>query len=320
MNHLRSALVIALCAALIALPSSVSASALTTFNVWQWNVSGNKMHHGSTTDGLVSEAVNSILDSDAHLVAFNELCWGQYKALQSALRTAGWPNDSTNYSRFATILGPTAGVCNGNEDYGNAIFSKQPLSPASRFTLPPDGTREQRNLLCAGLLTTPGARFCTTHITTSNALAANGKKNNENQLNFVLDQMEAYRADGQTVVIAGDFNAQPDYGRLNNWYSSSLNTVNNGNNTGHYREMDDNDPTACLGYGAWTANAIPADPSPCAAVEPRSKVDLIFVREDRIAGTYTGNALAIPATCAGIPEGACSDHRIVIGTVPVLIG
>ncbi|WP_211369739.1 endonuclease/exonuclease/phosphatase family protein [Nonomuraea turkmeniaca] len=297
-----------------------------TFDVWHWNVAGNKMHHGSTTNGMVARAVASILEDDRDLVAFNELCWGQYKAIQSALGSAGWPDDSTNYSRFATILGPTSGVCNGSEDFGNAIFSKQPLGPASRFTLPPDGTREQRNLLCAGLLTTPGARFCTTHITTSNVIADNGQKHNVNQLNFVLDQMEAYRAAGETVIIAGDFNAQPDYGRLNNWYSSSLSTAHNGNNTGHYRELDDNDPAQCLGYGEWTATGTPGDAPPCANAEPHAKIDLIFVRDDRIAGPYYGDSRPIPTACTGIPAtpaypaGSCSDHRMMTGTVPVLIG
>ncbi|MGP3955986.1 endonuclease/exonuclease/phosphatase family protein [Nonomuraea sp. 3N208] len=328
LKHLGRLFSIMLWAAVIALSPGAAASAAvpSTFNVWHWNVAGNKMHHGSATDGMVARAVASILNREAHLVAFNELCWGQYKAIQDALRSAGWPNDSTNYSRFATILGPTSGVCNGNEDFGNAIFSKQPLGPASRFTLPPDGTREQRNLLCAGLLTTPGARFCTTHITTSNDIAGNGQKHNVNQLNFVLDQMEAYRAGGETVIIAGDFNAQPDYGRLNNWYSGSLNTANNGNNTGNYRELDDNDPTQCLGYGEWTATGTPGDAPPCAAVEPHAKIDLIFVREDRIAGPYSGDSLAIPTDCTGIPAtpaypaGSCSDHRVMTGTVPVLIG
>ncbi|WP_220446986.1 endonuclease/exonuclease/phosphatase family protein [Nonomuraea deserti] len=309
------------------LPSPpASATATAAYTVWHWNVAGNKMHHGSTSDGMVAGAVASILNRDADLVAFNELCWGQYRSIQAELRSGGWPADPTNYSRFATILGPTPGVCDGNENYGNAIFSKRPLGPASRFTLPSDGSREQRNLLCGHLLDAPRVRFCTTHITPSNAIGDNGQKHNVNQLTFVLDRLEGYGAEGDTVIIAGDFNAQPHYGRLNTWYSSTLDTAHNSGNTGHYRELDDNDLGHCPGYGEWTATGTPSPAPPCAAVQPRAKIDMIFVRQDRIAGPYMGDSLGISTSCTGIPAtekypaGSCSDHRILFGTVTVTAG
>lgn len=317
----------ALCLGGITLVPAAPAAAATsaTFVVWHWNVAGHTMHDGSTTDGMVAIAVASILNRNASFAAFNELCWGQYKAIQARLKTAGWPADTGNYSRFAASLGPASGVCNGNEDYGNAIFSKQPLGAASRFTLPSDGRAEQRNLLCDNLLNIPRMRFCTTHITTSNAIASNGQQHNVNQLNHVLNRLETYRAAGDTVVIAGDFNAQPHYGRLNNWYSSNLSTVNNGGNTGRYRELDDNDGR-CAGYGEWTATGTPGAVPPCSSTQPQAKIDLIFVREDRIGGAYSGDSLAISTGCSGIPPtsaypaGSCSDHRVVIGTVTVVIG
>lgn len=303
---------------------ALAAVTSATYNVWQWNVAGNTLHDGSTTDGMVSAAVSSIVNRNAAFASFNELCWGQYKAIQAGLKSAGWPADTTNYSRFAASLEPTAGICNGNEEFGNAIFSKQPLGSAARFTLPSDGRPEQRNLLCDNLVALPRVRFCTTHITTSNAIAANGQPDNVNQLNYVLTQVEAYRSAGDTVIIAGDFNAQPNYGRLNNWYAASLATVNNGGNTGHYRELDDNDSGNCPGYGEWTATGTPGSTPPCSATQPQAKIDLIFVREDRLAGAYSGDSLSISTACSGIPAtadypaGSCSDHRILIGTAPVL--
>jgi hypothetical protein len=122
-------------------------------------------------------------------------------------------------------------------------------------------------------------------------------------------RLEDYHAVGDTVIIAGDFNAQPDYGRMNGWYSSSLDVPNNSNNTGHYRELDDTDDR-CLGYGERTQT----DPTggPCGLGK---KIDLIFVRENKLVGTYSGNSLSISSACGG----PCSDHRIVTGTVTVRI-
>ncbi|GAB3965809.1 hypothetical protein GCM10027615_11620 [Plantactinospora veratri] len=42
---------------------------------------------------------------------------------------------------------------------------------------------------------------------------------------------------------------------------------------------------------------------------------MIFVRENRIVGTYTGDSLSVSTACGG----ACSDHRILIGTVTVRV-
>lgn len=44
------------------------------------------MHRAAAIDGMVTIAANSIRNRFAHFAAFNELCWQQYKALQSNLR------------------------------------------------------------------------------------------------------------------------------------------------------------------------------------------------------------------------------------------
>ena len=180
-------------------------------------------------------------------------------------------------------------------------------------------------------------RFCTTHITTSGDLSSsNGLPHNVNQLNAVLKELEAYRAEGATVIIAGDFNAQPSYRRLDNWYSGELDVPANQDNAGSYRELDDNDSAHCRGFGEWTAAGAPGALPPCAGSESRctvatadgcGKIDLIFVREDRIVGDYTSDSLAISSSCGWsrerpgeYPAGSCSDHRIVTGTVRVLTG
>ncbi|TCB91312.1 endonuclease/exonuclease/phosphatase family protein [Micromonospora zingiberis] len=262
------------------------------------------MHRGSTTNGLIPALSNSIRNRSSHFAALNELCWSQYKAVQANLRGSGWPQDVENFSRFE----PHNDTACGGEPFGLAIFSKAPLGSANRYALAADGSRETRKLLCAPLEARPKMRFCTTHITPSNEVI-NGQKVNERQLGEVLSRLETFHGNGDTVVIAGDFNAQPNYGRLNGWYSASLNHPNNANNQGAYRELDDTEPT-CFGYGEKTQEA--GDLGPCGDVK---KVDLIFVRENRIVGSYTGDSLAIATSCGG----PCSDHRILIGTVTVSI-
>ncbi|WUN23379.1 helix-turn-helix domain-containing protein [Streptomyces sp. NBC_00316] len=171
--------------------------------------------------------------------------------------------------------------------------------------MPDDGTAEKRNLLCAPLTDGTATRFCTTHITTSQSF-------NVAQLESVRQKLEDYHTAGETVLIAGDFNAQPHYGRLNSFYAPSLDVPNNGNNTGAYRELDDNDTGNCLGYGKWTADGTPGAAPPCGG---NTKTDLISVRESALAGPYSEDSLAISTSCTGVAT--CSDHRIVVGTVTV---
>ncbi|TWD81531.1 endonuclease/exonuclease/phosphatase family protein [Kribbella amoyensis] len=304
---LAPALAFALAAvlALVAAPAppvQAAPAATATYNIWAWNVAGWKMNRASTTNGMVSGAVASIGNRGAQFVVFNELCWQQYKAIQSGLRNAGWPQDVNNFSRWEP---QTSASCNG-EPYGLAIFSKAPLGTAERLTLAQDESQEQRKLLCAPLAAQPKVRFCGTHITPSNTVI-NGRKINETQLGQVLARIESHHAAGGTTVIAGDFNAQPSYGRLNTWYDAALSTPDNPDNTGNYRELDDTDPR-CPGYGeATTENNI------LGKCGQASKIDLIFIRKNKLTPGYTSDALAISQAC----DGPCSDHRITTGTASI---
>jgi hypothetical protein len=81
-----------------------------------------------------------------------------------------------------------------------------------------------------------------------------------------------------------------------------------------------------LGYGEWTATGTPGATPPCSTTQPQAKIDLMFVRENRLAGSYSGDSLSISTACSGIaatanyPAGSCSDHRVIIGTVTVSVG
>ncbi|SPL88944.1 Probable secreted protein [[Actinomadura] parvosata subsp. kistnae] len=293
--------------------SAHAADTERTYNVWQWNVAGWKMNDGSTTNGMVDAAAASILNRDADFAAFNELCWNQYKALQEKLLQNGWVSAGTSFARFAAIRNGGEShddeACNG-EPYGVAIFSRRDLGIAEKYDLPQYTPKVVYKLLCAPLADLGRMRFCTTHITSKNS-DINGSPINEQQLNAVQEHLEDLYNAGNTVIIAGDFNARPHLIRLNDWYSPSVNGPNNHNNTGAYRELDDLDPV-CPGVGETTVLGI-GNETPCG--QP-PKIDMIFVRESLIAGAYSADALGQGTGCGG---GGCSDHRVLTGTVTVRI-
>ncbi|WP_112246983.1 endonuclease/exonuclease/phosphatase family protein [Kribbella monticola] len=294
-----------------AVPPVATAAGTTvvgTYTVWSWNVAGWEINRALTDNGMVAGAVASIRTRGADFVVLNELCWQQYKAIQSRLADAGWPQDTTNFSRFER---QRTDKCN-NQPFGVAIFSRFPLGPVEAVTLPQDQSKEQRKLLCAPLIAQPHLRFCGTHVTPSQLPTADGRHDNANlaQLQTILSRLEQQNSNGDTTLIAGDFNAQPNFGRLDDWYDSELDTVNNRQNRGQYRELDDTEAT-CPGYGeATTENN---NDGPC---DQPTKIDLMFVRKNHLAGPYSADALAISHNCAGA---ACSDHRIITGTAELSI-
>ncbi|MFD1931233.1 MULTISPECIES: endonuclease/exonuclease/phosphatase family protein [Nonomuraea] len=284
--------------------TSPAQAAVASFRVWHWNVAGNTMHKGSTTDGLVPAVTRSIQENGATFASLNELCQQQFDALIASLRNANWPADKANFARFeATIPGRPGGPCQGKA-YGIGLFSKKPLGSADRFTLPDDGN-EVRKLLCAPLKEDPHLRFCTTHSTFVDAFRLP-------QLTAIFGQLDTYRDNGDRVIIAGDFNAAPDFGRMNRFYSAQVNTPNNDGNTGHYREVDDADPAACPGYGETTVEKVDGG-GPC---RTGTKIDMIFTHESEYdAAASSGDAKPSPRTCGGK---VCSDHRILTGTVALI--
>ncbi|MFB7239331.1 endonuclease/exonuclease/phosphatase family protein [Streptomyces sp. NPDC056269] len=312
-GRVPSALAVALCAALLpAAAAQAETTSAKTYNIWQWNVGGSTIHGGKSDTGMVDGAVASIVNRNADFVAFNELCKGQWDTLVTKLRAAGWPADSTNFARFEPSIASGTDVC-GGAAFGNAIFSKRPLGTADRIALPDDPSSEQRNMLCAPLRDDATTRFCTTHIAAINTDKGVTNEHKLQQLAAVQVQLDSWVGQGQTVMIAGDFNAQPHYSSLDTYYSSSLNVTNlNTSNRGSFRELDDNDSGNCLGYGEWTAdNPKALAPAACGGMQ---KIDLIFVSEASLAGpgSYSADSLAIAENC---DSGKCSDHRILTGTV-----
>jgi endonuclease/exonuclease/phosphatase family metal-dependent hydrolase len=296
---------VAVASTALALAWPAQATVTAPYTVMTWNVAGWAMHRGSATDALVPTISSVVQRSGANLVALNEVCESQYRAVLASLRAAGWPQDPADFARFEPH-GPTD--C-GGQAFGVAIFSTAPLGTANRYVLPPDGSSEGRRLLCAPLASRAHLRFCTTHITPETTVV-DGRPVNETQLDEVLRRMESFNAADDTVLVAGDLNAQPHDGRLNTWYSSAVATAHNAANTGDYRELDDTDPR-CPGYGETTTPGTGGG-----RCGQSAKIDLVFVRANRVVGTYSADSLPIPP-CGASP---CSDHRALVGTVRVSVG
>ena len=108
----------------------------------------------------------------------------------------------------------------------------------------------------------------------------------------------------------GTSTQQPHDGRLNRWYSPAVATAHNASNTGAYRELDDTDPR-CAGYGETTTPGTAGG-----RCGQSAKIDMIFVRANRVVGSYSADSLPIPSCGASL----CSDHRILLGTVRVSVG
>ncbi len=300
--------------------ASPAPESVETHTVWHWNIAGSALHGGAVDGGLVDVLVASVLARGADLVSLNEVCRQQYDAVAAALAAAEWSDDPARSGAFHTTIEGDPGTC-GGRPYGLALFSATPLTDVRSLLLPDDGSGTARVLLCAATGARSAIRLCTTHITTSSSLdPRSGHPHNALQLQAVLRELEDRSEHGETVVLAGDLNAQPHYGRLDGWYDRSVSEPANGGNSGHYRELDDTDP-GCPGYGQSTALGPPGAAPPCGA---GAKVDHVFVREDRIVGQYGADALEIPHRCPGVTEspgvhgpGVCSDHHVLVGTVTV---
>ncbi|MFH9955101.1 endonuclease/exonuclease/phosphatase family protein [Streptomyces roseolus] len=312
-----------------------------TYTAWTWNISGHKMNHGRTDSGLIEEAVGSIrrAENAVDFVSFNEICYSQYRAVRAQL--ASWNPDNPSFARFQEAI-PAGSkgadgrrIC-GGESFGKALFSRHRLGDAEYRTFAQesglyyrsdDGVRRplMNGLLCAPLVDRPAMRFCSVHI---GPISTRKKPYGHHQLVELDGILDGFADAGLTYMIAGDFNANPDYDRLNRLYAPEVPEPSGSRgrapNYDEDRELDDTD-SSCPGYGEETS-AEPQAGLPCGLSRP--KIDMIFVRGDRLASPdYSADAKAIPS-CTEIDEAGalkpgnsepCSDHRVLIGRATLLV-
>jgi endonuclease/exonuclease/phosphatase family metal-dependent hydrolase len=268
---------------------------VATYRVLQWNIAGGKVHDCRTA-GITAAVRDFVKDHDIDFVSLNEVCPSQYETIHEALRKL-WGKDG---GRFAAYVGDGKARV-----VGNAIFSKRNFDTITRRHVG-DDKYGARNLLCGRVNALPHLRFCSAHLTPADSKA-------RDQLDRVREQLETWWSDRRdTVLIAGDFNLQPDDPGFNAFYTADANHArHNPNNHGAYHELDDDAPDHCRGYGE---RSVPhGSGGPCNA---GGKIDFIFARKNRIKDDrYGADAMNVPHTCGG----ACSDHRPVRGFVRAIV-
>ncbi len=260
-----------------------------TYRVLHWNIAGGK-ENACATAGITRAVRRFVRDNDVDFVGLNEVCPSQFASIRDDLRNL-WGLEDGN--RFAAFVGDGTGRV-----VGNAIYSRFGLREVESQKVGEDRYGD-RNLLCGEIAGQRQLRLCGTHLTPGDATA-------RVQLGRVLTQIERWwTRDRDTVILTGDLNIHPNDSGLNSVYSAEANTPNNPNNRGRYREVDDNDPDHCRGYGE---RSVPSTGGgPCGM---GGKIDFIFARENRIVDDrYAGDTFNIPDDCTGV----CSDHRPVFG-------
>lgn len=203
------------------------------YRVFHWNIAGGK-ENGCQTAGITRAVRRFVNQHNADFVGLNEVCRSQYEAIREALRQHWGKGRNANSSAY---------VGDGTDRVvGNAIFSRFNIEDVTRLKVGEDRYGD-RNLLCGKVRNQPHLRFCSVHLTPGDATA-------RVQLGRVKDRIEQWWQNrNDTVILAGDLNLLPNDPGLNSIYHRNANTRNNGNNTGRYRELDDNDAGHCRGYG-----------------------------------------------------------------------
>lgn len=271
------------------------------------NVGGNQcwaadaLYQGSpeSRGGLtkMSRIVSAADTYQPHIIAFNEICYTQYKKIKVDLVARGY--------RWAYSTTTTGNACANfdasSTNLGQAMFIKHststPTALVSTIHPLPQGTGlEPREMICTDV-TIDGklVKVCVVHITHHAAYRPQ-------QIATVANLAAGWINSGQRVIIAGDFNAEPQDAEMTPMYSHS-------GGTGLFQEADESDScpaplTACRA-GERTFWEVKAFYDPPATPK---KIDYIFFSEAHF-GNPTGDAKS------ALPD-PITDHNLLQGSAP----
>lgn len=257
-------------------------------NVVTYNVCGNSTCRADTDTATWTNAmVQEITTRNADVVALQELCFGQWAALRTALPgyTLLWT------STLATAPNCGAWAADGDARFGLGIAVKAPSADRLVASVTVPAGEEPRSVLCAratlaGRLTLA----CDTHLA-----SYSGADNGAGQ---VMAKMEEWGS-GLPLILAGDFNAVP---RTLTWDTVKAGTPS----SGAMSELDENDklffPADCR-----TANVTSCSSGELTATDGvKKKIDWIMV-----SGAHW------KSVSADAVEPGLSDHRLLWGTAHV---
>ncbi|MFF2778925.1 endonuclease/exonuclease/phosphatase family protein [Streptomyces sp. NPDC058052] len=263
--------------------------------------------------------VKAIDNWNADVVMLQEVCYDQWTTLRSALqdRTTGAQYDSIWTATLSDVGNckkwkkDSAGTAIGDTRFGLVTLvkgdSNQTINNSERtvFPLVNRAGSEDRVLLC-GQATVSGKplRICNTHI-------GYETPNVTDQARQVALMVNGYVADGEAVVLGGDFNppkpntAWPEPVR-HSYNLSYLYRHNQG--TGVFQEVDETDTayftTSCAGQPVCRTGENTADT--CSTQNP----DFVPIKLDYI---FVSPAFKDPSGDAATCTTGMSDHRLLRG-------
>ncbi|MGW7483718.1 endonuclease/exonuclease/phosphatase family protein [Nonomuraea muscovyensis] len=244
--------------------------------------------------------VSAIDHWDADLVFLQEVCYGQWTLLRDHLNTR------TDGPRYDSVWGATrtsSGCLDWGSDqrFGLATFAKGTFEEGTRTVVPlpedeSDGAIENRILLCGRVpVTGRPVRACNTHIAPETGQGGP-------QVDKVAEVTRSYAAEGDPVVLGGDFNLAPTDSILNALYD------HNGGK-GVFQEVDESDtayfgPTCDQSADRCRSGEPTAVPTCATDLETPVKIDYIF-----LSYYWFTNVRGDAAACAD----TVSDHRLLRG-------
>jgi endonuclease/exonuclease/phosphatase family metal-dependent hydrolase len=209
--------------------------------VGQFNMYGNKGHHGDPglddENGVVPAIVRSVNDRNPTFVSLNEACQSQTSALEQQLggRYKVYFAPITRYDAEGNVGGVT---CDDGSAYGNAVLYRTDFADDVQGTPYDLGTphydhergNERRGAACVSSAS-KGTTFCAAHLTAEEGDEGDDARDAETRA--LRDNLDRDFPDN-TTLIGGDFNATPDADAMNNIYDSRY----GGDADGRFKEVD----------------------------------------------------------------------------------
>lgn len=261
----------------------------------------------------LDQAVQKASDSDADFIALQEVCPSQYEGLKAQVQRQNWTIDYVEQSN------PTRNGCNGAIPRVVIVWRGGSKGETKAFT----------NL--TGIPGAPGngmvcvkvnkhdvmVHACSVHLASTDwkspeSVLHQGSDLRMAAITTIKQKAREWIQQGDFVVIAGDFNANPSRLEMSKMYDPRIPGAQRGLE-GDFTEYNRDSPNTR--EGKWTANpppqpADPQDPNydpnnPPMKDPPPKKIDYIF---------FSTNRAPLYADSFQQPQATGSDHRMITST------
>jgi endonuclease/exonuclease/phosphatase family metal-dependent hydrolase len=199
---------VAVVAAGILVTTSADTSPKGGIRLLQVNMCGHACSYAARDK--VAGVVDLLADVHPAAVSLNEVCRSQLAAVVAGTAHRRW----VMHARF---LVTQPDECTGQDDYGNALLTRSPVTGADtvNYAAQVPGNPEHRGLLCvAAGLGRRRTHLCTTHIVDSLDDPVGDIR--RTQIAAAARRAASYQG---PVVLMGDFNAQPSDSAMNVVYT-----------------------------------------------------------------------------------------------------